>query len=136
MTRSFVMLLCLTGMVGSHPASAQCIPGYCPGYRGYNLNVTGGFPGAGPYDSAIAIAGIAAGAGLLNTLISQSRPTVVVVPPAYGQMAGPLPDGVTIAPAPMADPSTVVVRTQRRSCWQQYVGRDRYGTPMYVMACD
>ena len=135
MTRSFVMLLCLAGMVGSHPASAQCIPGYCPGYRGYNLNVTGGFPGAGPYDSAIAIAGIAAGAGLLNTLITQSRPTVVVAPPAYAPPASP-PEAVVIAPAPVPASSTVIVRSPRRYCWQQYVGRDRYGTPMYVMACD
>lgn len=135
MTRSFVTLLCLAGMVASHPASAQCIPGYCPGYRGYNLNVTGGFPGAGPYDSAIAIAGIAAGAGLLNTLITQSRPTVVVAPPAYAPSAS-APEAVVIAPAPVSASSAVIVRNPRRYCWQQYVGRDRYGSPMFVSACE
>ena len=62
---------------------AQGVPpayGYAQPYRGggsysgygnytYNNNCTGCFPGSGPYDSQIAVTGIAAGASVINGLI-------------------------------------------------------------------
>jgi len=50
------------------------------GYRGgYHNNGVGMWPGSGPYDSAIAVAGIVAGASVLNSVIASSRPQPVIV---------------------------------------------------------
>ena len=48
--------------------------GWNGGYRGGSWGV----PGAGPYDSAIAVAGIVAGASVLNNIISSRQPQVIV----------------------------------------------------------
>jgi len=49
------------------------------GYRGgYGYGYGYGTPGAGPYDSAIAVAGIVAGASVLNNIISSRQPQVIV----------------------------------------------------------
>jgi len=54
--------------------------GYRGGYRGgYHNNGVGMWPGSGPYDSAIAVAGIVAGASVLNSVIASSRPQPVIV---------------------------------------------------------
>lgn len=47
------------------------------GYGGYP-RYGYGTPGAGPYDSAIAVAGIVAGASVLNNIISSRQPQVIV----------------------------------------------------------
>jgi hypothetical protein len=57
--------------------------GYRGGYYGGYNNGVGMWPGSGPYDSAIAVAGIVAGASVLNNVISSARqPQVIVQQPA------------------------------------------------------
>jgi hypothetical protein len=62
------------------------------GYRGYGWNNNVGmWPGSGPYDSAIAVAGIAAGASVVNNIINSATinrqpPQQVIInqaPPVY-----------------------------------------------------
>lgn len=52
------------------------------GYRGGWNNGVGIWPGSGPYDSAIAVAGIAAGASVINNIINSAaaskQPQVIV----------------------------------------------------------
>ena len=84
------------------------------GYRGgYYNNGVGMWPGSGPYDSAIAVAGIVAGASVLNNVISSSRPQV----PVYG--------GYPQAP----------VYVQPRECIQAVSGYDRNGVPYMGTYC-
>ena len=62
--------------------------------RTYNYNCTGCYSGSGPYDSAIAVTGIAAGAGIISQLIGAAtaprqvyvqQPVVVYQQPVYRQ---------------------------------------------------
>jgi hypothetical protein len=56
--------------------------GWNGGYRGGWNNGVGMWPGSGPYDSAIAVAGIAAGASVINNIINSAtvsrQPQVIV----------------------------------------------------------
>lgn len=88
--------------------------GYGGGYRGgYYNNGVGAWPGSGPYDSAIAVAGIVAGASVLNNVISSSRPQV----PVYG--------GYPRAP----------VYVQPRDCITAVTGYDVNRNPIYGTYC-
>ena len=70
------------------------------GYGGYP-RYGYGTPGAGPYDSAIAVAGIVAGAAVLNNIISSRQPQVIVQQapaPVYQApvyQSGPAPGCIT-----------------------------------------
>lgn len=79
--------------------------GYGYGYRGGYNNV-GMWPGSGPYDSAIAVAGIVAGASVLNNVISSRQPsTQVVVQQAPQVVVQPVP--VYQAPAYQSGPGCI-----------------------------
>lgn len=100
--------------------------------RTYNNNITGAWPGSGPYDSAIAQSGIMAGASILNNLINRSMAPPA---PAYG---GP---PVIINQAP---PTNIYVipggATKGASlapgCRQMQTGYDMSGRPLFSTVCN
>lgn len=148
----FAMAAAVAAVMIPVAADAQCATGYCGGYGygynrpgTYNYNVTGGWPGSGPYDSAIATTGISAGASVLNNIISsivapprttvvQSQgPTVIQTPgptvvqtPAYGAVA---------VPVPAATPGAVQVIVPTTSCGYAVVGYDAYGRQILRPIC-
>lgn len=95
--------------------------GYGGGYRGgYYNNGVGNWPGSGPYDSAIAVTAIAAGASVVNGLInSTARPQVVV------QQAPVYQAPVVVAPAYQSGPSCVLA----------VAGTSPEGAPVYYRYC-
>jgi len=127
-------------------AVAQCAGGYCGGYGygygrpgTYNTNVTGAWPGSGPYDSSIATSGIMAGASVLNNIISSAmapRPvvapqSVTVIPqtPASGQY------GTVVLPAPGASPGTARVISSGPVCSMAVLGYDSFGRAIMTPVC-
>lgn len=101
--------------------------GYPPPANAYSC--TGCFPGAGPYDSAIAVAGIAAGASVLNTLIGAAiqRPAQVVI-----NQVGPI--GAT--PAPAAERLKAVGDPRATAgCTLYMSGQSTTDGPLYITVC-
>lgn len=94
------------------------------GYRGgYYGGGVGMWPGSGPYDSAIAVAGIVATASVLNNVISSARQPQVIVQqaPVYA------PSGV------YAIPNTVY--GSGPSCILAPAGVSPEGAPVYQRFC-
>lgn len=126
-------------------AVAQCAGGYCGGYGygygrpgTYNTNITGAWPGSGPYDSSIATSGIMAGASVLNNIISSAmapRPTVVTQPVPVIQSA-PVPQiGTVVVPAPGATQGTSRVISSGAVCSMAVLGYDTFGRAIVTPIC-
>lgn len=107
--------------------------GWNRGYGNYTYNCVGCFPGAGPYDSTIAVAGIAAGASVINNIINSAtasrQPQVIVqqAPPVV--IAAPvqqIPGVVTI-------PGTVY--SSGVGCVMAPTGMSTEGVPVYQRYC-
>lgn len=61
----------------------------------------------------------------------------IVVAPAPVIVAPPPPPPVVVIPAPMVvEPPAGSYWVNGRRCWQQYAGRDSYGQPMWIQACE
>lgn len=133
---------------------AQCATPNCGGWGWnrpgtYNYNVTGAWPGSGPYDSAIATTGIAAGAGVLSTIISAiTAPRTTVVTPgnttvvqATGGANTPQTTVITnqpaivVTPVPGATPGATRVINSVPVCSMALVAYDTYGRPIYTPVC-
>lgn len=106
--------------------------GYRGGYYGGYGNNVGVWPGSGPYDSAVAVAGIAAGASVINNIINSAtvnRQPQVVVQQGYPVVAAPVyqTQGVYTVPGTVysSGPSCVVAPT----------GYSPEGAPVYQRYC-
>lgn len=129
-------------------AEAQCAGGYCGYGYGYgrpgtyNYNVTGAWPGSGPYDSAIATTGIGAGASVINNIITSiiSPPrTTVINSPAPTIVQGPTTvigaGSTVVVPAPGATPGTTRVLSTGPVCSFAVVGYDTFGRAITMPVC-
>lgn len=97
--------------------------------RGWN-NGVGMWPGSGPYDSAIAVTGIAAGATVLNTLIGAvTQPRVVVQQQPVYQPNVVVQQPVVVQQQPVYGMAT------SNGCIQTPAGMDPYGRTVYTMVC-
>jgi len=104
------------------------------GYRGgYHNNGVGMWPGSGPYDSAIAVAGIVAGASVLNGVIASSRPQPVIMQQPVYQAPAP----VYQAPAPVyqAPVYQAPMYQSGPSCVLAAAGYSPEGAPIYYRYC-
>jgi len=147
MFKATLIAASLAVALGPVAAYAQCAGGYCGGYGygrpgTYNYNVTGGYPGAGPYDSTIATSGIMAGASVLNNIISSviapPRPTVINNPPPVviqnsTTMVGP--GSTIVVPAPGATPGASRVIGNGLACGLAVLGYDNFGRPIATPVC-
>lgn len=100
----------------------------------WNYNCTGCFPGAGPYDSTIAVAGIAAGASVINNIINSAtmnRQPQVVVQQAPQQVFVQAP--VQQIPGVFTIPGTVY--SSGPSCVMAPTGMSTEGVPVYQRFC-
>lgn len=97
------------------------------GYQhGYHNGGVGRWPGSGPYDSAIAVAGIVAGASVLNSVIASSRPQPVIVQqPVYQAPAPVYQAPVYQAPMHQSGPGCVLA----------VAGYSPEGAPIYYRYC-
>ena len=96
--------------------------------RTWNYNCTGCYPGSGPYDSAIATTGIAAGAAVLTGVIGmiasqRQQPQTVIVNNPQPVVVAP-PAGVA-EPAYQSGPF----------CQTFITGYSPNGVPVYVRSC-
>lgn len=125
---------------------AQCAGGVCGGYGygygrpgTYNTNVTGAWPGSGPYDSSIATSGIMAGASVLNNIISSVlTPPPVVAPQPVTVVAQPAVSGqygTVVMPAPGAAPGTARVISSGPVCSMAVLGYDSFGRAIMTPIC-
>jgi hypothetical protein len=115
---------------------------YGYGRPSYNYSCVGCFPGGGPYDSAVAVAGIAAGASVINNIINSAtiaRQPQVVINQGYPAMAyqSPLVDrqpAVTVR-----TPGIVQVQNPPYQappgCSAYITGQSPAGGPTYVTVC-
>lgn len=115
---------------------------YYGGGGGWNRGYYGGggygyWPGSGPYDSAIAVAGIVAGASIINNLIAAPRyyapPPTVYVQPAP-QVVYTQPQTVVVQQPP------VVVNAQPQyvgpqGCNSFNTGTNPTGGPVFITTC-
>lgn len=145
-----VVLACSVDVKAQQPIRGQVVTnrvvvnntyngGYGYGYGGnYNYNCTGCFPGAGPYDSTIAVAGIAAGASVINNIINSatvSRQPQVVVQQGYPVVAAPVvvQQPVYQAPGVYTVPGTVY--SSGPGCVVAPTGMSTEGVPVYQRYC-
>lgn len=149
MFKATVIAASLAVALGPLAAYAQCAGGYCGGYGygygrpgTYNYNVTGGYPGAGPYDSAIATSGIMAGASVLNNIISNvfapPRPVTVINPaPTVIQNSTTVinPGSTIVVPAPGATPGTNRIISSGTACGLAVLGYDNFGRAIATPVC-
>lgn len=90
-----------------------------------NQNVTGAWPGSGPYDSMIAQQGIMAGAGILGKLIDKF---------------GPQPEVRMVQPQQYVQPQVIVPSATREAvrqmdCRNTQIGYDMAGRPIFGRTC-
>ena len=109
--------------------------GYGYGYR----NGVGNWPGSGPYDSMIAVTGIAAGASIINNLINSTaqprypQPTVVYQQPQV--VYAPAPQTIVVQPAPQVVYQQPAYPNLQGACQSYITGQNPQGGNVYVSTC-
>lgn len=145
-----VVLVCSVDVKAQQPIRGQVVTnrtvinntynggGWGGGWRGGWNNGVGMWPGSGPYDSAIAVAGIAAGASVINNIINSatvSRQPQVVVQQGYPVVGAPVvvQQPVYQAQGVYAIPNTVY--SSGPNCVVAPTGLSPEGVPVYQRYC-